>query len=52
MVDNIKVSYWEDSANKYDNNTIQPVYELTGKAYDGDKLLGGFTALETVIDEK
>ncbi len=50
-LEDIQISYWEDSANKYDNHTIQPVYELTGKAYDGDRLLGAFTALESVVDK-
>ena len=50
-LEDIQISYWEDSSEQYDNNTIQPVYELTGKAYNGNQLLGTFTALESVVDK-
>lgn len=50
IIDDIKISYWEDSSKSYENNTIQPVYEFTGKAYNGNEKIGEFTVLEQIIE--
>lgn len=50
VIDDVSISYWEDSSKESKNNTIQPVYKFTGKSYDGEKLLGEFTALESVME--
>lgn len=49
IIDDVKISYWEDSTVENGNNTIQPVYEYTGKAYDNQNELGEFTILESVM---
>lgn len=49
IIDDVKICYWEDSTIENGNNTIQPVYEFTGKAYDDQNELGEFTILESVM---
>lgn len=49
VLENAEIIYWEDSEAFSTNNTIQPVYKITGKAYKGDELLGEFAAVESAV---
>ena len=50
VVEDVNIAYWEDTDITNENNTIQPVYEFTGIAYDGEKRIGTFTALEQILE--
>lgn len=41
--------YWEDSGLYSENNTIQPVYRITGTAYIDDDVVGEFVAIESAV---
>lgn len=45
-IDKAEYVYWEDSAPGSGNNTIQPVYKISGKAYENGKECGDFVAYE------
>ncbi len=49
LINNIECVYWEDSAPNSRNNTIQPVYKITGQAYCNGKYCGEFVAIESAL---
>lgn len=49
ILENAEIIYWEDADAFSTNNTIQPVYKITGKAYQGSELLGEFQAIESAV---
>lgn len=49
ILEEAEIVYWEDAEAFSTNNTIQPVYKFTGKAYQGTELLGEFQAIESAV---
>lgn len=49
VIHNIEIVYWEDSSEKNDINTIQPVYKFTGDAVFEGITIGKFEAYEQAI---
>lgn len=45
----IYIIYWEDLAEFSINSTIQPVYKITGKSYQGETIIGEFEAIESAV---
>lgn len=51
LLDDVECVYWEDSAPNSSNNTLQPVYKFTGKAYTDGVYVGEFVAIETALEQ-
>lgn len=49
VLENVEIIYWEDSAEFSTNSTIQPVYKITGKSYQGENIIGEFEAIESAV---
>ncbi len=49
VLENVEIIYWEDSAEFSTNSTIQPVYKITGKSYQGETIIGEFEAIESAV---
>lgn len=49
VLENAEIIYWEDSAEFSTNSTIQPVYKITGKSYQGETIIGEFEAIESAV---
>ena len=47
----VETAYWEDSSPNSRNNTIQPIYKITGKAYNENGECSDFTALESALQK-
>ncbi len=49
-LEKVEVIYWEDSAIGTTNDTLQPIYKISGKAYMDNVEVGEFIAYETALN--